>query len=55
VINAAYNNADERIHILMEVQLADLDSADFRLGHATGPQIRVRPMPYSIASADLTS
>lgn len=36
------------LHLLMEVQLGDLDKADFRLGQADGPVIRVQALPYSI-------
>lgn len=36
------------IHVLMEVQLADLAQADFRLGSASGPVIELRPLPYNI-------
>lgn len=49
IIDAA-RGGDGSLHVLMEVQLADLDSADFRLGVATGPVIRVQSMPYSIKS-----
>ncbi|AEC19596.1 hypothetical protein PT7_1056 [Pusillimonas sp. T7-7] len=36
------------IHVLMEVQLADLAQVDFRLGSASGPVIELRPLPYDI-------
>ena len=36
------------IHVLMEVQLADLGQADFRLNSSTGPIITVQDLPYSI-------
>lgn len=44
IVNAARVGRD--IHVLMEVQLADLDSADFRLGQADGAAIQVKPLPY---------
>lgn len=45
VINAAYDN---RLHLLLEVQLSDLDSAAFRLGRADGPAITLQVLPYEI-------
>src|SRR5690606_1598918 len=50
---AANPHADEpamatTVHVLMEVQLADLGRADFRLGSADGPVIELRALPYSI-------
>lgn len=47
VINAAY---DGRLHLLLEVQLSDLDLAAFRLGQADGPAITLRALPYEIKS-----
>lgn len=47
VINAASSN--DQLHLLLEVQLADLDSADFRLGSDDGAAITIAPLPYSIA------
>jgi hypothetical protein len=35
----------------MEVQLADLESADFRLERPEGVAIRLQPLPYEIKSA----
>ncbi|UYO95380.1 YgfZ/GcvT domain-containing protein [Pollutimonas sp. M17] len=48
IVNAALDQAGMRV--LMEVQLADLDGADFRLGQADGPAIRLEPLPYGIES-----
>lgn len=48
VINAA--STETGCHLLLEVQLADLDSADFRLETAEGATIRIQPLPYSIAA-----
>lgn len=48
VINAAV--ADDRLHALIEVQLADLGSADFRLGSDDGPAVVVQALPYDILS-----
>lgn len=36
------------IHLLMEVQLADLEDADFRLTAADGPVIQVTALPYEL-------
>src|SRR5690606_22708266 len=41
IVNAA--QAGESIHVLMEVQLADLGHADFRLGQPAGPVIAIKP------------
>lgn len=46
VINAAV--ADNILHVLMEVQLADLDGADFRLETDTGPAVTIADLPYRI-------
>lgn len=46
VINAAV--ADDTLHVLMEVQLTDLDSADFRLEADDGLAVTVVALPYSI-------
>ncbi|NYT86051.1 YgfZ/GcvT domain-containing protein [Pollutimonas harenae] len=58
VINAAQTPAQvgtsvdmELIHILMEVQLTDLPEAQFRLGSASGPVIKIQPLPYSIEAS----
>ncbi|MGB3289809.1 MAG: folate-binding protein [Burkholderiaceae bacterium] len=48
IVNAARDQGG--IRILMEVQLADLGSADFRLGQADGPAIQLQPLPYGIES-----
>ncbi|HEY9281538.1 MAG TPA: folate-binding protein [Eoetvoesiella sp.] len=45
VINAAQTH---QTHVLLEVQLSDLDSADFRLGQADGPPIAIHALPYPI-------
>ncbi|MEO6959697.1 MAG: folate-binding protein [Burkholderiaceae bacterium] len=45
VINAA--QADQT-HLLFEVQLTDLETADFRIGQANGPEIALQPLPYEI-------
>lgn len=50
IVNAALS-ADGRLHVLMEVQLADLGQADFRLGSPAGPAIGVQPLPYEITAA----
>lgn len=42
---------DEQLHLLMEVQVADLQSADLRLANADGPAITLQPLPYEIATA----
>ncbi len=46
VINAAF--ASNAWHFLLEIQLADLSDADFRLGASDGPAITLRPLPYEI-------
>jgi len=46
VINCA--QAGPRMHLLLEVQLSDLDTARFRLGRPDGPAIELRELPYSI-------
>lgn len=46
VINAA--RVADQIHVLMEVQLSDLDSADFRLGADDGPAVSITTLPYTI-------
>jgi len=48
VINIA--QTDEQLHLLMEVQLADLQTADFRLESADGPAITLQSLPYEIAN-----
>ncbi|HUH59940.1 MAG TPA: folate-binding protein [Candidimonas sp.] len=47
IINAA---TDLVVRVLMEVQLADLRDADFRLGGADGPKIECQPLPYAITT-----
>lgn len=36
------------VHALAEVQLADLNTADFRLGSPDGPAVSLRALPYGI-------
>lgn len=48
VINAA--TAGDYTHFLLEVQLADLESASFRLGSAEGPAIEIQALPYGITA-----
>jgi hypothetical protein len=48
VVNAAY--CGTRTHLLLEIQLTDLGSADFRLKAATGAQIGIQPLPYLITA-----
>ena len=48
VINAATTGG--QTHLLLEVQLSDLDSADFRLAAADGEKIRIQALPYAIAA-----
>ncbi|HEY9572447.1 MAG TPA: folate-binding protein [Pusillimonas sp.] len=48
IVNAAADQAG--IRVLMEVQLAGLDSADFRLGQADGPAIQLQALPYGLES-----
>jgi folate-binding protein YgfZ len=45
VINAAQT---DRTHLLFEVQLADLGTADFRIDRANGPEIALQTLPYEI-------
>lgn len=46
IINAAV--AHDALHVLMEVQLADLGEADFRAAADDGPALTVHPLPYDI-------
>jgi folate-binding protein YgfZ len=48
IINAARANDGAGEHVLMEVQLADLESADFRLERPEGAAIQLQPLPYEI-------
>lgn len=48
IINAAHY--DGLLYVLMEVQLADLGQADFRLGAADGPSISEQTLPYGLAA-----
>src|SRR5690606_761075 len=48
IVNAAMDT-NGALHVLMEVQLADLETADFRLGSPTGPALQVRGQtPYGV-------
>lgn len=48
VINAATTGG--QTHLLLEVQLADLHSADFRLAAADGEKISIQALPYAIVA-----
>lgn len=48
VVNAAMT--DTGLHMLMEVQLTDVNTADFRLESDKGPAIQIMPLPYEIAN-----
>lgn len=55
VINAAGDgntSASGKMHLLLEIQLSDLDSAAFRLGQADGPAIDLQALPYEIKAGD---
>jgi len=52
-INAAA--AQGQTHILFEVQLADLATADYRLGSAAGPAITLQALPYAIEASTPTA
>ncbi|MFC3339002.1 YgfZ/GcvT domain-containing protein [Paracandidimonas soli] len=47
VINVA-SDGQGKLWFLLEVQLADLDSAKFRLGSADGAEITIQALPYEI-------
>jgi folate-binding protein YgfZ len=49
VINSAQA---QQIHLLLEIQLSDLESADFRLGEVDGPAITLHALPYAITVSD---
>jgi len=49
VVDAA--QAHGKLHLLLEVQLADLDNGDFRLGSAQGPRIILQALPYDIVAS----
>ncbi|HWL27469.1 MAG TPA: folate-binding protein [Burkholderiaceae bacterium] len=51
IINAARCSEATAEHVLMEVQLADLESADFRLDGPDGMPIQLQSLPYEIKSA----
>lgn len=46
VINAAVH--DGRTHLLLEVHLADMGTAEYRLGSVEGAPIALHPLPYHI-------
>jgi len=48
VINTANDNQG-KTWFLLEVQLADLATANFRLGTANGPEIAITPLPYELS------
>jgi len=48
VINLAEAGSDARQSLLLEVQLADLAHADFRLGAADGAKVTLHPLPYPV-------
>jgi len=50
VVNAATH--DGRTHLLLEVHLADLGTAEYRLGSVDGPHIGIQPLPYSIDTVE---
>lgn len=49
VINSAQV---QQTHLLLEIQLNDLEAADFRLGAADGPAITLHALPYAITVTD---
>lgn len=50
VINAALRG--QQTHLLLEIHLADLATADYRLGTPDGAQISIQPLPYHIDSVE---
>ncbi|WP_397473233.1 YgfZ/GcvT domain-containing protein [Pusillimonas sp.] len=46
IVNAAAH--DGRTHMLLEVHLADIGAAQYRLGSIDGPHIALHPLPYHI-------
>lgn len=50
VVNAA--SCDGGTHLLLEVHLADLGTAEYRLGSVDGPHIGIQPLPYHIDSLE---
>ncbi len=49
VINSA---RAQNTHLLLEIQLSDLETADFRLGEPGGPAITLQALPYAITVND---
>lgn len=52
VVNAATH--DGRTHMLLEVHLADIGTAQYRLGSVDGAHIALHPLPYHIDNSDET-
>lgn len=50
VVNAAAHNG--RTHLLLEVHLADMGTAQYRLGSVEGVHIALHPLPYHIDHSD---
>lgn len=50
VINAAAHNG--RTHLLLEVHLADMGTAQYRLGSVEGAHIALHPLPYHIDTSN---
>src|SRR5690606_13248969 len=50
VVNAAVHQGET--HLLIEVHLADLGTAEYRLGAVDGPPIGIQPLPYAIDSVE---
>lgn len=51
IVNAV--TLGQQTHLLLEVHLADLTTADYRLGAADGAQISIQPLPYLIENAEV--
>ncbi|MFP5392620.1 MAG: YgfZ/GcvT domain-containing protein [Gammaproteobacteria bacterium] len=52
IVNAAPNGAGG-VDVLVELKLAALAGSDIRLGSATGPALRLLPMPYALDALDV--
>lgn len=52
IVNAAPNGAGG-VDALVELKLAALEQGDIRLGSATGPALRFKPMPYALDALEL--
>ncbi len=46
IINSAISA--DKLYVLMETNIADLDNADFRLASPDGPKLQIQDLPYSI-------